>query len=85
MIMNIITYILKFSMNISIAVSQNFNSKTVQKTGTFCIIYFCFFRIVLRTVQFNYQLCLRAIKIDNIMIQYFLSGKGNAKGLTIGF
>ena len=85
MVMDIFAYIFKSGMDISVAVSQNFNSDTVQKSSAFSIVFFCVFTVVLRTVQFNNQFRSGTIKINDIVIEDFLSYKSNTEGLSVWF
>ena len=72
-------------MDISVCVSDYFNSVVVQIFGSLIIIYGCILFIMLRSIQFYNQLCFRTIEIGNITTYYFLFCKSNAVGLSIRF
>jgi len=62
-------------VDLRIGYPYNFQIKPFQKSCALCVFYNTIPFIVLRTVQFYNQLCLRTIEIYNISSNHFLSGK----------
>ena len=62
---NLIAYAPKIPIHIPVRESQNLQAKSLQICGTFYIICNSLCLIVLRTIQFNHQLCGSAVEIYN--------------------
>ena len=62
---NLIAYSPKIPIHIPVGESQHFQSKSLQICGAFCIICDSLCLIVLRTIQFNHQLCASTVEIHN--------------------
>ena len=73
MLQNILTYRVEIACDISIGVTQNCQPQFVQCCIAFSIRSLPCGFIMLRAVKFDNKFRLRAIKIDNVMSDYFLT------------
>ena len=75
MLVNIFANTPKVTHDFVVGNSQYSKTIRFQKSGSFCVFFnFCWLKM-LRTVQFDDQFCLGAVKIRNISTQNLLSGK----------